>query len=347
MKNSRGFTLVELAVSTAIASVVMMGIFALMTSQIEGHNRQERVTTAQMLVRSAMMESVSRISKAGFGLPPDYAFGPSGIINNATGPGGMDTCVGTDVIEIRSRDPRGTWMLGAGSSASTLNISGVVGLTGDPGWPNGTRVFVFAGIGKLSLVRTNANRAVNAGTVALRAAESASISLPGHATVSPDSQVWAVDTTRLRVVCTDADHPTLMLERDVDIDADNVIDIKDQEPIASDIEDLQVAYLIDRDQDGIVTEADAFNHPSLVSDPTITSEAMKYRLIKGIRLTLVGRAKSIVQSSNAQLTIEDHVPTAKADDKTYVRRPLRQIIMLDNRDTTEPNEYLHVSNEKI
>lgn len=339
--------MVELAVSTAIASVVIMGIFALMTSQIEGHNRQERVTTAQMLVRAAMMESVSRLSKTGFGLPPDYAWGPSGMINNATSAGTMDTCIGTDVIEMRARDVRGTWMLGASSTSSLLNITGVAGLTGDPGWPNGTRVFVFAGIGKLSLVRTNANRAVNATSVGLRAAESASIALPGHATVSTDSQVWAVETTRLRVVCTDPQHPTLMLERDVDVDGDNAIDIKDQEPIASDIEDLQVAYLIDKDQDGIVTEADAVNHPSLVSDPTITSEAMKYRLIKGVRFTLVGRAKSIVQSSNAQLTIEDHVPTAVAGDTAYVRRPLRQIIMFDNRDTTEPNEYLHVSNQKI
>ncbi len=217
MRTSRGFTMVELAVSTAIASVVIMGIFALMTSQIEGHNRQERVTTAQMLVRAAMMESVSRLSKTGFGLPPDYAWGPSGMINNATSAGTMDTCIGTDVIEMRARDVRGTWMLGASSTSSLLNITGVAGLTGDPGWPNGTRVFVFAGIGKLSLVRTNANRAVNATSVGLTAAESASIALPGHATVSTDSQVWAVETTRLRVVCTDPQHPTLMLERDVPV----------------------------------------------------------------------------------------------------------------------------------
>src|SRR5262245_55066114 len=93
----RGLTLLEVLVGSTIGTIVTFGALAMMSGQIEGFNRQEKVSTAQMLVRAAMSDVVRRVRDTGFALPPDWAVG-TGSINNATGGGPEGTCPGTDVL---------------------------------------------------------------------------------------------------------------------------------------------------------------------------------------------------------------------------------------------------------
>lgn len=356
-RHSRGFTLLELMVASAIGTIVAFGAFALIVGQVEGYNRQERVTNAQMLVRAAMTEVTRLVQPTGFGLPGEFTFGTQ-IANNVTSPGPYGTCIGTDVLEVRARNPQGSWWLAAGSGSTLLNLEVPVALppeypramnpaTGDYLWPLGSRAFVFAGIGYYSLVRTSAIRNKGATSVALNAAASAALDLTGHNQVKrPSSQIYLVQVTRLRLVCTDPLHPLLVLEDDTDYNGDGMIDSPgDQIPIASDIEDLQVAYLIDADKDGLVSEADAVNDIYTFSDPNLPQLADKLLAIKGVRISLVARAASQQNSDNLPLIIEDHSPAQVAD--IYVRRLLRNIIIFDNRDTADPTSYLHLSNQLL
>jgi type IV pilus assembly protein PilW len=343
MRMQRGFTVLEMMVGGAIAMIVAFGCFALITGQVEGYNRQERVSVAQMLVRSAMMEVTKRVTPTGMGIPPDWAVTP-GSLNNVTS-GVMDTCPNTDVLEVRTRDPHGYWNLGPGSSPSLLNFTNPAALTADYKWLQGQRLFVFASLGYYSLVRTSALRAIGSGSVALSSPESQDLLTPGNATVGQSSQVYLVNTTRLRVTCTDPLHPLLVVEDDLDEDGNGVVDINDQIPIASDIEDMQIAYLIDKDRDGIVTDADAYNHPLLATDPNFLTPTDNFRAVKGVRISLVGKAKALPNTSSAPLIVEDHSPPQTPDD--YVRRLLRQVIIFDNRDTSDPSSYLHLSNQVL
>ncbi|MCC6808775.1 MAG: PilW family protein [Deltaproteobacteria bacterium] len=348
-RGQRGFTVLELMVSSAIASIVAMGVFALMTGQIEGQNRQERVSNAQMLVRAAMMEVTKRVQPTGFGLPGDWAIGVTGSVNNVTTPGPMETCPGTDVLEVFARDPRGRWTL-TGNAGASITFDDPPEMTADRPWRQGVRLFLFGSIGNYGLVRTAAPRPITAQTITITAAESMYLPPPPapQAPTTPTSEVYGVVTTRLRVVCsaTDPTHPLLVLEEDVDQDpVDGIIDAKDQVPIASDIEDLQVAYLVDRDRDGVVTEADAVDHPTLATDPNFLRPIDRWRAVKGVRISLVARAKSQPNTTNLPLVVEDHAPPQVPDE--YVRRLLRQVIIFDNRDTAEPEVYLHLSNKVL
>ncbi len=341
-RQQHGFTLLEVVIGTAIAGIVTLGALAMMTSQIEGFNRQERVSNAQMIARSAMIEITRRLRDTGFGLPPEFVIDvlPQNTLNTAAAPA---ACAGTDVITVRARSPRGFWTFESGSSTSQLRFSRPVAMdaTVDYEWPRGTRVFVFTELGKHALVRTDATRAATALSVALKPAESAALALPGYTDVKLTSQVYAVTTTRLRLVCTDPAHPILMREDDTEA-ADGT---PTRIPLASDIEDLQIAYYVDRDRDGRVTELDVFNDFRTANDPSLLTELDKAQAVKGVRISIVARTLGQPGVSSLPLTVEDHAP-AQVPDR-YVRRALRQVIMFDNRDTADPKSYLHLSNEVL
>lgn len=342
----RGFTLLEVMVSAGIASVVAFGVFALITGQVEGYNREERVTNAQMVVRASMMEVVKDVSQAGFGIPGDWAIGP-GSANNVVS-GVLGTCPNTDVLEVRARDPRGYWPLAAGSTSSNLNFSLSAPMTTngtDFDWPLGSRVFAYSALGHYSLARISAKRLANTTGAALIVAESGDLDLPGNADVRTTSQVYLVNTYRFRVICTEPEHPTLVLERDTDRNNDGIVDVNDQLPVATDIEDMQVAYLMDPDRDGIVTDANAVAHPSLAVDPNYVVAADRLRAVKAVRVTLVSWAKSQLNPTNLPLIVEDHSPPQVPD--AHVRRLLRQVITFENRDTASPDTYLHMSNQVL
>jgi len=350
MRRQRGFTLLELSVATAISGIVTVGVLALLRGQISGYDRQQRVQDAQTSVRGAMDQLMRAVVPAGFGIPGEYLLG-SATANNrpSIGPAPEYICPGTDVIEIRSREPVGFFKAASATSTSIsvreplTGEADIVPITSHMKIVNGQLFFVFASAGRYGLVSTTTNLAAMTATATLAlTSNSESANLATFAMSVGD--MVPVRSTRFFVSCNPATNakPYLFMAEGFDSDSDGVVEIN---PVAENIEDLQFAYLLDADADGILNASE-------LAAPVHAPTAAQYPTVKAIRITLVGRSsQQLYNEAGGSVTVsqqpilEDHDPGRPAD--RYSRRILQQTILLENRNTTQPTNYNHFSSRYL
>lgn len=351
--SERGTTLVEVLIASAVAGIALTSIFGLMTGQIAGYRRQEQQSETTQNARVSMDFMIKHVSRASFGLPGEDML-PATIRNNVASGASDSTCAGTDVLEVRYRDPAGYWKYASASSTAIsmsnpnrLNMP--VGSSGvDPGWNKNQYFFVYAGLGTFGTARAATARAPssppNTGAPSfvqsLVAANSADMGLAGVSTPAnlAIAEVSKMQVARFRVTCITPAHPVLVFEDDT-LDSSGAVV---SQPLAMDIEDLQVAYMVDLNEDDSIADTEAFNTPDAAVDPKMPTALAKRLHVKGVRISIVARSGTEISGVNDPAPVlEDHTPSASTK---YTRRVLREVITFDNRNTSQPLIFNYVSN---
>ncbi len=339
----RGFTILELIVALALASIGSIAVFSIMRGQIQASYDQGRVGDAQANARVAIDFIVQRVEMAGFGLPGTAVF-VANELDNSLGGDAATTYPGTDVFEVRARDPRGTWNVQGGSSAALLNLY-PLGIAPAPFnapitdivWPYGQRLMIFVTLGQVATLQTAAKKDLGVTSVALNAGQSQNYT---PATQQLDqAEAYMVNVSRFRVSAVDIQHPTLVLEDDTDVSGDGTVDQNDALPIANDIEDLQVVFFQDTDLSGTLD-------PTELAAPLASTAVTDWTQVKAMRVTVVARSANQgapgASTASQRITVENHTPAAGTD--YYYRRTMSETVYFDNRNTASP-AYQNISNK--
>jgi prepilin-type N-terminal cleavage/methylation domain-containing protein len=326
----RGFTIVELIIAMAVASVVAMSGYALFSQSNWSYQVQENVGEAQQNARVAMDRMVRDIRTAGFGLPKppyDLSFNVSGtpsfespitVSDNSTGPDTITILgigyeagklVGTnenkkaaEFICYSSTVSSGDKIIEANKalvSRKHVSIDGVFFATLDTGETSG-------GCGAGSGVQLHLDSPSK---------------LKGNL---KDGTVYVIQAVEYSIVNTNGEidgcsqaNPCLVSKDYSDLRG------ADRQLLAENIEDIQFAYGLDEGKGKIYDEATSYTAASFVD--TTTEESS----IRAVRITLAARTRN-KDSKGATFkrpAIENH-PESASDN--YRRRVLTKVVKLRN-----------------
>ncbi|MBS1119924.1 MAG: Type Pilus-assembly protein [Deltaproteobacteria bacterium] len=307
-RSQRGFTLVELMVALTLFAILISGVLAVAVSMAQAYREQRQVTSTEASVRGAM----DFISDALRGLSPGVAsgniqdvqtctIGAISVVNSTTGPDQMDVVVasGAVVTSLRTAYTVG----GATSTAITVTDASQLA-AGD------TLLITNATVGHLVHVNS-----VNTSTGAVTLVAPACV--PGlfpAAGYPVGSLVIRAVRARFRIGTFDGISNVLLM----DVDADGL----NEEPLAENIEDMQIAIGVDVNGDtGIATTEWAFSSGTgALAGP-----------IRALRVSLVsieGTAMRNVTGAFLRPAAEDH-PVATAPD-AFRRRVLKSTVEIRN-----------------
>lgn len=128
MSRARGFTLVELLVGIAVSSVILMAVAASFIGISGAYSNESQSRSAVEGGRTALAFFERHVKLAGYGIDPRFAFDftdPTGLAN-AKDNYAVDTTYRTDDLAFRYRDPafmrRGTSAATAGNFATTTAL---------------------------------------------------------------------------------------------------------------------------------------------------------------------------------------------------------------------------------
>lgn len=346
---NKGFTLIEILVSLAILGIVLAGIYSVYNMQHKSYIVQEQVTEMQQSERIALQMITRDIRMAGLGLSGCNSSSGGKIIFNedingngildtgedANGNGGAPQVYdgigydGSDIITAAYYpfNPQGT-------AGGYTNISGPTGQIG-----NSVILDVYDNTGfaadDLALIVSAADgchyalirvTALLGGGQLQHNPEKSFENLPGGigSGFFQNDIVRKVNSEGGGGIITYAINDSYQLTRKVDSGA--------AQPLADNIEDMQIAYGIDTDNNRIVEEADEW-----FNDPT----GQDLTLLREIRLTLVARTTREDPAYNIGVrpVVEGHDPagsviTTPAQAARYRRRVLQTTIKLRNIDET-------------
>ena len=264
-----GFTLIEVMSALVILAIAMVAVFSTFTTQQKSFTVQNRVVEMQQNLRQAVEYMTRDIRLAGYGIPAPVTLPtgklPSGTtirtlfpIDNTAGPDSLYVfyCYDMDGYQPPTTN---TSVIAVG--AGIVNVAGITG-------------FVTLG-GELVLITDNTTADLfetsgAAGTVLTFGGGGYSASAPrsyqAGSTVAKARFVrYYIDTT------TDPAHPTLMVDRMAGQLA---------QPVADDIEDMQLTYGLDTNADGAV---DAW-----ITSPNVVTQIPQ---IRQVRLQLMARSR--------------------------------------------------------
>ena len=295
-----GFTLVEVMAAMAIFAIAMTAVFATFLSQQKSFTIQNRVAEMQQNLRQAV-EYISRdIRLAGYGIPDNVAIpataNPDGITSirslyatdNATGPDQIYILYMFDMDANQPPAVNTAAMTGTGS----VNVDNSAG-------------FLTAG-GELVLITDGATAdlfqttAAGAGVLTF----GAGAYNIGHAKLyglgPPPSTVAKARFVRYFIdSATDPSHPVLMVDR--------MIPGVPPQPVADDIEDLQLTYGVDANGNGVIESGEWSPAPVNLS------------LVRQVRMQYVARTRQPEAGwSEARPTIGNRTDVATPDG--YRRR---------------------------
>ncbi len=247
-QNEAGFTLVEVMSALAILALAMTAVFATFITQQQSFAVQNRVVEMQQNLRQAAEYMTRDIRVAGYGIP-----------DNVTIPNNL---VGTGVVTMRSiyaRDGSTTgpdeiyimYLYDMDASQLPTSITGTVALSITPfpvlsiaGFVPGELVLLTNGVtadlfqvdngavaNPIAHTQGNYNLASNHGSFPGAGYDNGSVLSKAR------FARYFIDNT------TDPAHPTLMVDRMTGEAA---------QPLAEDIEDMQLTYGLDTNTDGIV-----------------------------------------------------------------------------------------------
>ncbi len=308
-----GFTLVEVMTAMVILGIVATAAYATFQFQHASFTVQNRLAEAQQNLR-ATLEIMSRdIRMAGYGIPQAVNV-PAGLL-----PGGDNTIrnirtlnrtTGPDEIyilymyDMDAAVPSTDAPTGMAIYASTLNVTSVAGF-----W-DGDLVLVGDGINAdlFEVTQPPAAPTLNfdpGGSANGFNDATPHTPFPGYA--AGTTTVSKARFVRYFIDTTDPDHPTLMLDRMTGA----------AQPLADDIEDMQVQYGLDTDGDFVVD--------TVVNAPT----AAQVSQIKQVRLFLSARTRTLEKGwQDARPALADRAGGA-AD--SYRRRFIQNGIAIDLR----------------
>ena len=273
-----GFSLVEVMAALVILAIAMTAVFATFISQQKSFTVQSRVAEMQQNLRQAVEYMSRDIRMAGYGIPDNVVI-PAGII--ATGVTSIrsvyvkDNTTGPDQIYIlylfdMDLNQPPTTSNNAAANATSITVVSTTGF--------------LAGGGELVLI-TDGNTAdlyeTSSGTSGTTMNFRTGIAgyngfhskfYPAASTVAKARfERYYIDST------TDSAHPTLMVDRMGGLAP---------QPVADDIEDMQLSYGLDTNNDGVV---DAWRN-DVVGGPVLSVPA-EVPQIRQVRLQFIARTR--------------------------------------------------------
>ncbi|HET9451111.1 MAG TPA: PilW family protein [Aggregicoccus sp.] len=268
----RGFTLLELMVGIAITVIILAAVGTAFLAVTRSYHSEALVKGSVEGARTASLFVERTLRMAGYGLDPVHAFD----LRTAGLPGSdkdnhqqllAGDLLTTDDLAFRYRDPaflrRG--VLSADGTALTLAPATTWGFT-----PKVGQVLLIACPGARSytvrrVVSTTPDTAVLEDHAAVPA-----FPAPGAACLSDATErpfVMLVHELRLRVIRLGS-RPYLVAFRNHDAVAGN----DDYDPVAADVENFQVAYVMNRPRAGALTPADGAGGNWILGDDPDTDD---------------------------------------------------------------------------
>ncbi len=254
----RGFSLIELAVSLAVAAILAAGAFALLTQQQRALQNTSADRALQETVRTALGELGVSLRRAGFAIEPPRAFDFATYQCAGGAVQCRDRVDGPDEIVFYARDPGFKAQVSAAPSATQLVVTG--GLQ-TPLHRGQILQVMCASAAEWAYVTVSQRVAANwvppaaapATTTIPLAADTGAFPNEGGRLVAVGScfqsasvgvRVYRVDRFRYFVARfpdpeTGLDRPYLMLDRGL-LDDDGTSRV---EPLAPDVEDVQFEYV--------------------------------------------------------------------------------------------------------
>ncbi|MBP2673385.1 MAG: hypothetical protein H6Q84_225 [Deltaproteobacteria bacterium] len=280
-----GFTLIEVLTALVILSIAMTAVFATFLSQQQTYTSQSRVAEMQQNLRAAADYMTRDLRLAGYGMPLTTGTSSDNVVVPASAnPAGIttirslfavDNTAGPDQVyvlylyDMDANQPP-TDLTAAMADFTTVAVDNTV-----------AHGFLSTG-NELALVTDG----ITADLYQTTAATATSLTFGGDYTaghtklygMGPPVTVVAkarfvryfIDNT------TDPDHPTLMVDR--------MIAGQVPQPVADDIEDLQLTYGLDTDGDGVVDTIRSGNGGTVLAAGEIPR-------IRRVRLHLVARSR--------------------------------------------------------
>lgn len=268
-----GFSLIEVMSALVILAIALTAVFATFISQQRSFTVQNRVAEMQQNLRQAV-EYISRdIRQAGYGIPDNVAVpgtaNPAGItsirslyaIDNTTGPDQIYLLYMFDMDANQPPAVNTAAMAGTGS----VNVDNTIGFL-----PTGGELVLITDATTADLFQTTlaGGGVLTFGAGAYNTGHSKLYGVgPPPSTVAKARFVrYFIDST------TDPSHPTLMVDRN--------IPGQGAQPVADDIEDMQLTYGLDTSApaDGIV-------------DIWVPPGAVTPSQIRQVRLQLIARTR--------------------------------------------------------
>ena len=308
INNKKGFTLTELLVSLAISGVIMAGVYSVFSSQQRSYVAQEQITEVQQNLRASMLILSRNVRMASFGFGPDgisYHDGAgiahiSGITGFNTNPDRIDIVYADNSVSANITIPMPV-------SSAELNVDGTAGFA------DGDLVIITDGINGSLLEITTVQ------PVALKLQHNPAvdnINPPGGQNIfppggyGPGSKVYKIKYYSFDVSFADPAHPTLRLDRDGPLGGATY------QPLARNIEDLQVVYIYNDDHEDNAPDNSDANTSNDSSD------------IRAVRINVLARTdKTGLKSGDGRPALEDH---GCGESDHYERRLLTTTIKVRN-----------------
>ncbi len=322
----RGFTLVELMISLVLFSIAVAGVLSVAVSMTQAYREQRQVINAEASVRAPLDYLSDALRQASPGvsdpnLVQDFhtcQIGAIGYTNSSTGPdeldliyatGGIVTSLSTAAFDVNSTTITVT-------DASQLSPGDFVLVTD----------FTYGMLVKIDSI------AGNVLTLAAKCSTPASLTMWPTATTNypVGSLVIRAQHAHFEIQTVDG-VPTLTM--DPDGDAANGGGTATFEPLAENIEDMQIAYGIDADTlNGISELGAAAGDDEWQFNVDGPAEVIPLGAkIRAVRVTLIARTATALFGNTALFykrpAAEDH---AAGSFDNYRRRVLRSIVELRN-----------------
>jgi type IV pilus assembly protein PilW len=324
-----GFSLVEVMAALAILAIALTAVFATFVTQQKSFTTQSRVAEMQQNLRGAVDYVTRDLRMAGYGIPVgDNVTIPSGVVatgvtslhflyakDNTTGP---DQVYLLYLFDMDANQPPTRLSAAMPTSGDAITVDNVFG------FDNGDLILISDNTATADLFQitgTPAGGTLPHDSAGFNAAAVHNSSWPGTGYLAPappyppfPATVAKAHFARYYIDSTsDPAHPTLMVDR---------MNGQEAQPLADDIEDMQLTYGLDADGDGVVDNPD----PSTwISSPTYTQLAQ----VRQIRLMLLARSRLPDREwSEVRPALANHPAAATADG--YRRRIIDVVIDVRN-----------------
>ncbi|MFZ3089484.1 MAG: PilW family protein [Nitrospirota bacterium] len=334
--NDKGFTLIEILVSLAILGIVLAGIYSVYTMQHKSYIVQEQVANMQQNERVALQMITRDIRMAGLGLQfCNNAAGGKVIfsdgVNNYNGFGNDDS--DRIAVEYHSFSPTA-----GGETELTADIlltaaSTNLDVKGTADFADGDWVMVIDGGGDCHYALFCVTNVLPA---ALRHINANGGSCANKATYGNNLATGFRIGDRVRRLNRE-DGGNIIYAINDNYQLTRSVDSAAAQPLADNIEDMQIAYGIDINGDGVVAPDDGDGIVEIGEEWFNDPAGRDMTLLREIRVTLVARTTREDPAYNAGIRpqIEDHAPaTNTTTEVKYRRRVLQSTIKLRNIDAT-------------
>ncbi len=325
-RSKQGFTLVEMLVSMLIMSLVMTAVVAVFIAVQRSYENISRTKTTIEGSRAGSAYLERSVRLAGYGLDPRFAFDFNVAGALVKDNGAVATFNGvpvvTDDLAYRYRDPN--WLRRGGVSGGTLSLTSSFGVN----FLAGQRFIVMCNGGiDYAVFQLNADYAagLTSGAVTAVTAPFAANSAPCLSVTTGVSAAYVAILQERRVrIRNIGGRPFLVAYRQIR-DATGTVVQPDAanlnyDPIAADVEDFQVAYVMNRPADQVAGTG-AFRSPCCAGNAAIDAAGNSNSILLDVATETAANALPDLAASPPLFT------TSYDDVLRYNRHPanIRQV----------------------